>query len=123
MNVLIVDDSRALRAIMTRLMKGLGFETAEASHGREAFERLNEHGPFDLVLVDWNMPEMNGYEFLVTARSEARYAAMPIVLVTTETELAQVEKALAAGANEYVMKPFTPDIMRAKLETLGLLAA
>jgi two-component system chemotaxis response regulator CheY len=119
MRVLIIDDSRAIRAIIGRTLKELGFtETVEAGNGKEGLAQLAAKGPFDLAMVDWNMPEMNGFDFLVAARATG--AAMKIVMCTTETEVEQVSKALTAGADEYVMKPFTKEAIQSKLEMLGL---
>ncbi len=106
--------------ILGRLLKGAGFEVSEACHGRDALAQLAANGTPDLVLVDWNMPEMNGLEFVQAVRADAAYGAMKVMMVTTESEAARVEIAMAAGANEYVMKPFTPDVLKVKLTTLGL---
>lgn len=121
MRAMVVDDSRAMRHMLGKMLKGLGFEVSEAGNGREGVERLREAGPFDLALVDWNMPEMNGYEFVCAVRSDRSYDEMRVMMVTTETEMEQVQKALAAGANEYVMKPFTPAALTEKLALLGVI--
>jgi two-component system chemotaxis response regulator CheY len=92
----------------------------EAGNGLEALERLAEMTDPDLVLVDWNMPEMNGVDFVRSVRAKRAYDNLPLVMVTTNTELVHVAEALEAGANEYVMKPFTLDIIREKLGLLGL---
>jgi two-component system, chemotaxis family, chemotaxis protein CheY len=118
--VLIVDDSRAMRGILRRMLSGLGFMVAEASNGREAFDRLLAGEAADLVLVDWNMPELNGYDFIIAVRSDPMFNRLRLMMVTTETEMPQVTRALAAGADEYVMKPFTPDVISGKLALLGL---
>ena len=102
------------------MLKALKIEVIEAGHGLEALEKLKESGPLDLALVDWNMPEMNGYEFVCAVRKDDQYKDMKIMMVTTETEMAQVIKALEAGANEYVMKPFTKDMIVEKLTIMGL---
>ncbi len=116
---LIVDDSRAMRSILARTLSGLGFEVLQAQDGREALGVLNrEHPGIDLVLSDWNMPEMNGLEFVKAMRSESKYAAVPVVMVTTETHIEQMVIALGAGANEYIMKPFTPEMVEEKLRQL-----
>ena len=119
---LVVDDSRAIRSIIGKTVKELGFELFEAGHGREALDRLAEVGPVDLILVDWNMPEMNGFDFLVAARGNPAWKDTVIMMVTTETEMSQMQRALEAGANEYVMKPFTKDVLREKLQLVGLAA-
>jgi two-component system chemotaxis response regulator CheY len=121
LRVLIVDDSRAMRGILRRMLLSLGFQVAEASNGREAFDRLLAGESADLVLVDWNMPELNGYDFIVAVRSDPMFNRLRLMMVTTETEMPQVTRALAAGADEYVMKPFTPDVISGKLALLGLL--
>jgi two-component system chemotaxis response regulator CheY len=117
---MIVDDSRAMRLMIGRIMTELGFTVAEASNGREALERLNAGAPPDVALLDWNMPEMNGFDLVCAIRADGRYQGMRIIMVTTETETSQMVRALEAGADEYVMKPFTKDIIRDKLDLLQL---
>jgi two-component system chemotaxis response regulator CheY len=120
MRALVVDDSRAIRLCLGRMLRQAGFtEVVEASNGREAMERLGEMRPPDLALVDWNMPEMDGYTLIRAVRAVKRYASMRLMMVTTETEIEQVVKALNAGADEYVMKPFTSEVLQSKLELLG----
>lgn len=122
MKALIVDDSRAIRNIIAQMLNELGIETATAGHGKEALATLQASSVlFDVALVDWNMPEMNGYELVCAVRQDPRFNAMRIVMVTTETEMAQMVKVLQAGANEYIMKPFTKDVLIEKLTLLGLL--
>lgn len=120
MRALVVDDSRAIRSIIGKSVKELGFEVLEAGHGGEALERLQEAGVVELALVDWNMPGMNGLDFVVAARANPAWKDMVILMVTTETEMSQMQRALEAGANEYVMKPFTKDVLREKLQLVGL---
>jgi two-component system, chemotaxis family, chemotaxis protein CheY len=120
LKAIVVDDSRATRTILKRALTREGFEVVEAGDGRQALEELEKTGPLDLALVDWNMPVMTGYELIREVRSRAVLNGMAIMMVTTETESSQVQKALEAGANEYVMKPFTDDILREKLLLLGL---
>ena len=120
MRTLIIDDSRAMRAILKKIMTEVGFEIIEAAHGREALDALEEHGIVELALVDWNTPEMNGYEFVCTVRADSKYDDMRLMMVTTETEREQIKEALKAGADEYVMKPFTKEMILEKLEILGL---
>lgn len=122
-HALIIDDSRAMRAILKRILHKLDFKTSEAGNGLEGLERLAEHNDVSICLVDWNMPEMNGYEFVKAVRSDKKNADMWLMMVTTETEMSRVVKAMAAGANEYVMKPFTDDVIIEKLRLLGLVAA
>jgi two-component system chemotaxis response regulator CheY len=93
---------------------------AEAGDGRLALDVLEQFGAVDLALVDWNMPNMNGYELIQQVRARPSFNSMAIMMVTTESELSQVQRALDAGANEYVMKPFTEEILKDKLLLLGL---
>ena len=118
---LVVDDSRAIRMILARTLKELGYEVREASNGREALEVMAaENNAVNLVLADWNMPEMNGLDLLRNLRSNPELASLTVVMVTTETELGQMTTALEAGANEYVMKPFTKEILVEKLQMAGI---
>jgi two-component system chemotaxis response regulator CheY len=116
---LIVDDSRVMRSILRRSLEGRGFDVVEAGNGREALDRLAMMRIPDLALVDWNMPEMNGIELITELRQDKAYDAMLVMMVTTETETEQVQRALNAGANEYVMKPFSEDVLSDKLGLLG----
>ena len=120
MKAIIVDDSRAMRTILRGALKEQGFDTVEANDGQHALAQLKEAGKVQLALVDWNMPVMNGYELVCKLRSQKEYDGMAIMMVTTESESSQMQRALGAGANEYVMKPFTPDMLREKLQLLGL---
>jgi two-component system, chemotaxis family, chemotaxis protein CheY len=119
---LVVDDSRAIRTILGKMLSGCGFEICQAGNGREGLEVLEKEFPnVSLVLADWNMPEMNGLEFVQKLRADARFTAVQVMMVTTETQIEQMSQALEAGANEYVMKPFTTDIIQDKLRLLGVL--
>jgi two-component system chemotaxis response regulator CheY len=120
MRALIVDDSRTMRMILGRTLKEIGFQVAEAGHGQDALARLNDGEAFDLMLVDWNMPVMNGYELICAVRANALLNGVRILMVTTEVSMSQVEMALAAGANEYLMKPFTKEGLVEKLALLGI---
>lgn len=120
MRVLVIDDSRAARMAIGRILKGIGFEIDEAENGEVALSHLKNQGPYELCMIDWNMPVMNGYEFIKQVRKDSRFSSVTLVMVTTENEMSQVVKALSAGANEYVMKPFTEEIILEKLEILGL---
>jgi two-component system chemotaxis response regulator CheY len=118
---LVVDDSRAVRMILGKTLKELGFEVREAANGREALEVIEvEKTAVTLVLADWNMPEIDGLELLKRLRQKPELSSLVIVMVTTETELSQMTAALEAGANEYIMKPFTRDILVEKLELVGV---
>lgn len=107
--------------ILARTLRELQFEVLEAVNGLEA-ARLMESGgePVGLALVDWNMPEMSGYDLLLHLRSRPEWSSLVIVMVTTETDLDRMSAALAAGANEYVMKPFTREILVEKLQMAGV---
>ena len=121
MQALIVDDSRTLRRILSNYLQELGFGVSEAGNGREALGQLQAGSPPDVVLVDWNMPEMNGLEFVKSVRAQPNFRDLPLMMVTTETDVVHIASALSAGANEYVMKPFTKDAIADKLQLLGLL--
>jgi two-component system chemotaxis response regulator CheY len=120
MLALVIDDSRAVRVIIRNILREMGIEMVEAGNGREALEQLRQNPEVELMLVDWNMPEMNGLDFIRVVRSQRSYDAVRIVMVTTETESEQVSRALNAGANEYVMKPFTKEVLVAKLNLLDV---
>jgi two-component system, chemotaxis family, chemotaxis protein CheY len=118
---LVIDDSRAMRRIVTSILEGFGYELRDAGHGREALDVLNEGWVPDLVTVDWNMPVMDGLQFVSAVRSNPAWRSMTMMMVTSESEHTQIVRALAAGAHEYVIKPFTADAIRDKLALLGLL--
>jgi two-component system chemotaxis response regulator CheY len=120
MKALVIDDSKAMRSILGRILINLGFEVVEAEHGQAGLERLRETSPTDLVLVDWNMPVMDGLGFLKAVRQAGDLGKFRTIVVTTETESGRMTEALAEGADEYVMKPFTQDAILLKLEILGL---
>ena len=121
MHALVIDDSRVVRIIIGNILRELGMQVVEASNGREALEQLQLNPDVELILVDWNMPVMNGYDFIVAVRAQRAYDRARIMMVTTETESDQVARAINAGANEYVMKPFTKEILVAKLNLLDVL--
>lgn len=120
---LVVDDSKATRMILARTLKEFGYTVAEAADGKQALLELSQlkQTP-ELILTDWNMPVMNGLEFLREVRKAERFAASAVVMVTTRTEMDQIVEALEAGANEYVMKPFTKEILGDKLRLLKLIS-
>ena len=121
MHALVIDDSRALRRILGEMLRQVGFQVTEAGNGREGLAAVRSSTPLDVVLVDWNMPEMNGLEFVRAVRADDQYARLPLMMVTTETETEQMVTALAAGANEYVMKPFSRECIVDKLTIMGVL--
>jgi two-component system, chemotaxis family, chemotaxis protein CheY len=122
MRALVIDDSRTMRRIISGVLEPLGFETVEAADGRQALDVLESGTPVDLACVDWNMPVMNGLEFVSAVRDNRDWRDVTLMMVTTESETGQIVKALAAGAHEYVIKPFTPDAIRDKLQLLGLVS-
>jgi two-component system, chemotaxis family, chemotaxis protein CheY len=118
---LIVDDSKAIRMILGRILRELGYEVCEAVDGKDALKVIeSEKAAVDLVLADWNMPEMNGLDLVKHLRQNPELTSLKVIMVTTETEVDYIVSALEAGANEYVMKPFTKDIIRGKLEMVGI---
>jgi two-component system chemotaxis response regulator CheY len=119
MRALVIDDSRTMRMVVGRILRELGFEISEAGNGLEGLERLQEIEVPDVALVDWNMPEMTGIEFVQAIRAKPEFDVMKVMMVTTETEMSQVSVALEAGANEYAMKPFTKEVIQEKLTMLG----
>lgn len=121
MHALVIDDSRTVRVIIGTTLRELGMDVTEAGNGREGLEQLRQSPGIELILVDWNMPEMNGLDFIRAVRAERAYDPVRILMVTTETEQEQVLRALNAGANEYLMKPFTREILVAKLGLLDVL--
>jgi two-component system chemotaxis response regulator CheY len=120
MNALVVDDSRAMRMILSRIVGSLGFTVTEAADGDEAIGRLERGEMFDVALVDWNMPRMTGLEVVTKIRSNPAWNALRLVMVTTESEREAILQALAEGADEYVIKPFTPEALVQKLDLIGM---
>ena len=123
MKALVIDDSRAMRMMLRRIVSGVGFDVIEAGNGQEAIEQLDAGESPDLCLIDWNMPVMNGLEFVQAVRQRTDGRGITLMMVTTESENSQIVRALAAGAHEYLIKPFTPDALVDKLSMLGLVAA
>ena len=120
MQALVIDDSRAVRLLVGNILREQGFEVHAAGDGQQGLEQLQLNPEIGLVLVDWNMPVMDGLEFIKTVRQSRIWDSLRIVMVTTETESEQVQRAMTAGANEYVMKPFTSEVLVAKLSLLGV---
>lgn len=120
MRALVIDDSRVMRRIVRAALQPLGFETVEAGDGRAALDVLESGVEVDLCCVDWNMPVMDGLSFVTAVRANREWRDITLMMVTTESEHGQIVRALAAGAHEYVIKPFTPDAIRDKLQLLGL---
>ena len=121
MKVLVVDDSGLVRTVMRQMLTEMGHETFEAVNGKEALVKLKTHPNIGLMLLDWNMPEMNGVELLDVIKSSLSLPRRPIIImVTTESRMERIVEALAKGANEYIMKPFTKEILEEKLAILGI---
>jgi two-component system chemotaxis response regulator CheY len=120
MRALVIDDSRTVRIIIGKALREIGMEVFEAGNGLEALERIKSNPDIDLLLVDWNMPEMNGLDLIRAVRSQPVYDGVRILMVTSEAQAEQVALALGAGANEYLMKPFTKEVLMAKLSLLDM---
>ena len=120
MNALIVDDSGTTRRIIAGFLVEAGFQVDEAADGSQGLEKLRHLGTPDLVVVDWNMPELDGLGFVKAVRAEARWKDVRLLMATTEAEKHKIILALEAGANEYVMKPFTREMFLEKLALLGI---
>jgi two-component system chemotaxis response regulator CheY len=121
MLALVVEDSKTIRMILIKYLQKMNIQVVEAANGLEGLERLKEMAPPDLVLVDWNMPVMNGIDFIRAVRELHIYDPLPLIMVTTNSESDYVGTAMDAGANEYIQKPCTFDALREKIELLGLL--
>ncbi len=117
---LVVDDSRAMRKLLQRMVEHLGFSAIEAGHGQEALEVLESHQDCGIALVDWNMPVMNGLDLVKNLRSQRRYDRLKIVMVTSEASPRNIYEAMKAGADEYAMKPVTPEILHDKFSLMGV---
>jgi len=117
---LIVDDSSVIRKVARRILEGLDFQIAEAENGEEAIEACRQKMP-EAILLDWNMPKMDGYEFLRALRRLPGGDKPKVVFCTTENDVAHIARALHAGANEYIMKPFDKEIVEAKFQEVGLI--
>jgi two-component system chemotaxis response regulator CheY len=122
MRALIVDDSRFVRGYLRGLLEEKGIECAEAGDGQAGMDQLNAGVPFDIALIDWNMPVMNGLDMLKQMRSDG-FADVKVMMVTTEAENDFILRALDAGADEYLMKPFDDEALTEKLAMLGLVEA
>ncbi len=117
---LVVDNSSVIRKVARRILEGLEFQIMEAENGEEAIETCKRQLP-DAILLDWNMPKMDGYDFLRVLRRLPGGDGPKVVFCTTENDVAHIARALHAGANEYIMKPFDKDIVQAKFQEVGLI--
>jgi two-component system chemotaxis response regulator CheY len=120
MRALIVDDSRFIRQYLGQLLEGMGLSCEQAADGDEALEKLRGALPFDFMLLDVNMPGMSGLECVKTVRESGLQPAMKVMMVTTEADHSYIRQALDYGADEFLMKPFTPESLREKLAMIGL---
>jgi len=117
---LVVDDSSVIRKVARRILEGLDFKISEAEDGQQAIDECKREMP-DAVLLDWNMPVMDGIAFLVALRKEQGGNAPKVIFCTTENDVEHITRAITAGANEYIMKPFDRDIIEAKFHEVGLI--
>jgi two-component system, chemotaxis family, chemotaxis protein CheY len=120
MKAMVIDDSRAMRAILKGILRQIGFEVAEAADGQAALEQLKSRPGVDVVLVDWHMPVMDGPSFVKALRSDAGLSAAKVLMCSSESEVSGIASALEVGANDYIIKPFTKDALEQKLEVLGI---
>ncbi len=123
MRALVVEDSGTTRKIIASFLNELGFDVSEAANGREALERLRDRELPHVAIVDWNMPELDGLGFVEAVRADRRYDEVRIMMVTTMAQKKQIVQAINAGANEYVMKPFTREMLVEKLAVIGFRGA
>ena len=122
MRVLIIDDSMAMRRMLSAYVSELKAETATATDGQDALDVLGRDGAFDVALVDWDMPRMNGMEFVRAVRADDRWSNMKLVMVTAHISQDDIVEALETGADDYLMKPVSADMIEDKLRLLGLVA-
>jgi two-component system, chemotaxis family, chemotaxis protein CheY len=119
LKLLVVDDSSTMRRIIKNTLSRLGYEEVlEGEDGLQGWAALNENPDIGMLITDWNMPEMNGLELVKKVRSDARFNDLPIIMVTTEGGKAEVITALKAGVNNYIVKPFTPQVLKEKLSAV-----
>jgi two-component system chemotaxis response regulator CheY len=115
MKVLIVDDSAIMRRVIEQILQGLGHHAVQASDGEDALARLAEHADVSLILLDWNMPRMNGLEFLHAFERDPRARDLPVIMLTTEAERRKMIQAIEAGARHYLTKPFEAETLAVKI--------
>ncbi|MEP3226817.1 MAG: response regulator [Parasphingorhabdus sp.] len=115
---LIVDDSSVIRKVSRHILESLGFEVTDAENGQEGLEKCDENMT-DLILLDWNMPVMNGIEFIKALRARSDGSSPKVVFCTTENDVEHIREAMSAGADEYVMKPFDHETLQIKLKLIG----
>lgn len=116
--ILVVDDMSTMRKIVQKALNSCGFSTiVTAKDGADAWDTLRTHGDFGLIVSDWNMPNMSGLEFLKKVRAEEKFQSLPFVLLTAEADTSQVQEALQAGVDNYIVKPFSAATLKEKLES------
>jgi two-component system chemotaxis response regulator CheY len=119
MKILVVDDSSTMRRIIVNTLARLGYkDVVQAADGVEAWNAMQANSDIGVVITDWNMPNMNGLELVKKIRAEEKYVDIPIIMVTTEGGKAEVITALKAGVNNYIVKPFTPQVLKEKLQAV-----
>ncbi len=119
MKLLVVDDSSTMRRIIKNTLQRLGYEDIfEAENGVEAWDILDKNSDMGVLITDWNMPEMNGLELVKKTRADSRFVDIPIIMITTEGGKVEVISAIKAGVNNYIVKPFTPQVLKEKLEVV-----
>lgn len=121
MRLLVIDDSRAVRLVLSKFLRELGIESAQAGDGLEALEAFDGDLDFDGALVDWDMPRMNGLEFVQAVRERSEFDGKKLIMVTAQTSMGNVVEAINAGANDYLMKPLTKEMLEEKLRLVGLI--
>ncbi|MCG3117635.1 MAG: response regulator [Candidatus Manganitrophus sp. SA1] len=120
MKMLIVDDSTPMRSLLRQMLKKMGHSVTEAVNGKEALKQLNVQSDIGLILLDWNMPEMDGMQLLDALGAKGSKSRPRIIIVSTECEMGKIVQAMERGADEYIMKPFTQEILEEKLSILGI---
>jgi len=118
---IVIDDSSTVRSIISKMLTAMGIQSVQAADGKQALTVLSQNEDVSIAFVDWNMPVMNGIDFVQEVRKQAVYNKIKILMVTTETEMSQVVIAIESGVDEYIMKPFTKEIFLEKLSMLGIL--
>lgn len=120
MRALIIDDEDSSRILLTAILEPYGFETVESENCADAWQILESQPRFDLALVDWNTPKMSGIDFLKKVRADTRFQDLLVIMITGMNDMPNVKEALQQGANEYVMKPFTEDMILDKMKIVGI---
>lgn len=121
MRLLVIDDSRAVRRLLSGFLEEIGIQSAPAADGVEALEAFERDSNFDGALVDWDMPRMNGLEFVKAVRGRSEHNGKKLIMVTAQSSMANVAEAMNAGANDYLMKPLTKEMLAEKLRLVGLI--